>query len=94
MLTKQDLTQIKQLLDPIKEKIDDLEAKLDDTKSDLSMDLFKVRAELAEEAKHIKRRLTEIKKDQEVIIKFADDRYREVRDRVENLEQILKVSTN
>lgn len=64
MLTKDDLEQIKKALLPLEDKISDLENSLEDNTSNLSMDIFKVRAELKEEANHIRRVLKEIRESQ------------------------------
>lgn len=96
MLSKDDLAAFDRLiskqLNPFKEQIKDLEIKLEDKTADLEMAIFKVRTELQEEAKSIKRTLREIKINQNSIIKFFNEDQLELKKQISKIEQVLKLN--
>lgn len=104
MLTKTDLQLIKEAIrdelkpfkkefQDVKEKVEDLEIKLDESTSDINLSIFQIRAELKEEAKHIKRRLNELYNSQETIIKFFNEDYLKLSKRIDKVEKILSITS-
>ena len=94
MTSDKDSQSILKLLKEVSEKISDLEIKVDDTKADLATDIFRLRAELKDETKSIKRRLSELKKDQEVIIRVLDGEQVSIKKRLDTIEEALNLPPN
>lgn len=69
-LLDQKLKPLKGEILKLSEKIDDLKIELEDKISDVNVSVLHFKAEFKEESRGVKRRLNEIKKDQNMIIKF------------------------
>lgn len=88
MLTKQDL---KNALLPLLEKITDLEDKLDNTNEDITESSFRIRAEIQQEMKSVKRNLREIRQNQKLFYNFLDENLQQTRKKVDRIEDVLKL---
>ncbi len=95
MLTKEDFKEIakitsgqnKALASELKLELGDLKEELENKLSDVNQSVFRLRVELREETKVLKRSLRKIQADIELVIKFFSEDIVKLKKRVDNLER-------
>lgn len=97
----QELKLLNTQVNSLTERVDEIEENLNSKISDVNMSVFQARAELKEETKIIRNSLREAKKeisqirdDQNVIIKFFNEEHVSLRKRVIKIEDKLNIPQN
>jgi len=94
VVIKEELRPIKKELQDIKDRNEDLEIKLDEKVSELSMEIFRLRAEFKEEIRNIKRSLNKMYKHQETIIKFFNEEAILIKKRIDRIETKINLPSS
>lgn len=82
------LGKVEERLNRLEAKMEDLEEEVKDIKEELTSTTFKIRVELKEEARRIKRSVTE---SQNVVIDFFDKELKRTNERIDRIEDHLKL---